>query len=292
MTSSVVFCGLSKNSFPTLKKNSEFIKNFINLSKFSDVKFLVVDSDSDDGSKKFLNQLSKSEINIEVIHKDFMNESSSRIEKISTCRNIGINFIKDLYISTGNLIYIPCDLDLDLFSKTTISDLEFLIDKVIHMGKKSALFPVSIPYYYDIFALRAKGWLNMNSQLFVSKLKKNIKIFSFLWNYFFIFRFQLKPEAIEKLNLNVSSAFGGMAIYNLNEQDLNIVKYKTSSKQTDWYSEHIYFNEYFTNLEIDTTWQIEAPIEHIEYKNYNLTNKLKYILKTIKYDFKNLIYRN
>ena len=50
------------------------------------------------------------------------------------------------------------------------------------------IFPVSHPFYYDIFALRAVGWVTINFQLISNKLKKYLRLGSFIWNYIFIFR--------------------------------------------------------------------------------------------------------
>ena len=52
----IFFCGLSKNNYGTLKKNIDYILQFRDKSKFSNVNLLIVDSNSEDGSKELLNK--------------------------------------------------------------------------------------------------------------------------------------------------------------------------------------------------------------------------------------------
>ena len=289
--STIIFCGLSKNSKSALKKNMEFLMNFKKVSGKFNVHLLIIDSDSNDGSKEYLESIEKENNFINVIHKDGMTNISSRIERIKICRNLCLDFIFKKF-QNKSIIYIPCDFDFFLFSLTSNIQLQKLIDSTVSKGSGSAVFPASVPYYYDIFALRAEGWLNFNSQLIVSRLKKYLKIGSFIWNYFLIFRYQLTPERLSKKKYSLSSAFGGIGIYNITNMDINVVRYETNSKNIDWYSEHLFFNRHFKKLEIQNNWLIEAPFEHIEYKSYSVMNKFKYILKTFKYDLKRIFKRS
>ena len=44
----------------------------------------------------------------------------------------------------------------------------------------------------------------------------------------------------------------------------------------------------FNRLKIKPEWIIKAPFQHVEYKSLTFLGKIKYVLKTIKYDFQNL----
>jgi len=284
----IIFCGLSKNNISTLKKNINFFLGFNKFIKNKKIKVLIVDSDSTDGTKEYLNELSAKIGLLEVIHKDNIYNIPSRVERIKMCRNICLDFI-NRNIASQKIIYIPCDLDIFLFSNTSYQQLENLITYTMKKKNNTAIFPVSNPHYYDIFALRAPGWLNINSQLIVSKLKKFFKIGSFFWNYLFIFRYQLTPAKIQKKNFTIISAFGGIGIYDISDLDLNKVRYEINKKSRDWYSEHIYFNSYFKNLEIKADWIIDAPSEHVVFKSLSLGGKIIYFLKSIKHDLKSII---
>ena len=283
----IFFCGLSKNNHDALKKNIDFLIQFKNKSKFSNFNILIVDSNSEDGSKEILDKTSNANMFFNVIHKDDINLVDSRVERIKICRNLCLQFIEQ-NSNNSSIIYIPFDTDFFPFLNTTYTQLDKLISKVINNGKSNAIFPVSEPFYYDIFALRAPGWLNINSQLIVSRLKKYLRIGSFLFNYLFIFRYQLSPEKIKSKKFTLVSAFGGIGIYNVSNLNLNLQKYEINYKFKEWYSEHLYFNKHFENLEIDTSWVVDAPKEHVMYKSLDINKKLIYFLKSFKEDIKSL----
>lgn len=284
----IYFCGLSKNNLDSLTQNINYILDFKNKSKYKEINLLIVDSNSNDGSKNYLNKNSDEFDFFNVIHKDDLNLVNSRIEKIKICRNLCLKFIKNNF-NNNSIVYIPLDTDFYLFSKTSPEKLDELIDYVLQIENNAGIFPVSEPYYYDIFALRAKRWLNINSQLIVTNLKKYIRVGSFIFNYLFIFRYQLSPKRIELKKISVISAFGGIGIYNLSNFDLKNKTYDVSKKSIDMYSEHLFFNKHFDYLEIKTDWVIDAPEEHVLFKSYNFKEKIIYIVKTFKEDFKNLL---
>ena len=284
----IYFCGLSKNNLDPLTQNIAYILNFKKKSKYKKINVLIVDSNSVDGSKEYLDKNSQEFEFFNVIHKDDLSFVDSRIERIKICRNLGLKFIENNR-KNNSLVYIPLDTDFYLFSKTSPEKIDELIDYVLKMENNSGIFPVSEPYYYDIFALRAGGWLNMNSQLIVTNLKKYIRVGSFIFNYLFIFRYQLTPKQIELKKFTLISAFGGIGIYNISNFDLNTKSYDISEKSKEMHSEHLFFNKHFNHLEIRTDWVIDAPKEHILFKSYTLKDKIIYIVKTFKEDFKNLM---
>ena len=67
-----------------------------------------------------------------------------------------------------------------------------------------------------IFLHYERGIAIYNSQFWVKRLKKYLKIGSFFYNYFLIFRHQIDLKF--KIKYNIISAFGGMGIYNLLNQ--------------------------------------------------------------------------
>ena len=282
----IFFCGLSKNCINTVEKNLNFINSFKKLSNFENVNFISVDSDSDDGTKEILESFSNKHAYSKHINSDGLtNLYASRIDRIGHCRNICLDNI-NLNAEIDNLLYIPLDLDIDLFKFTDISKFENEIIKFLNQDFYQVMFPASSPYYYDIFALRAKGWLNVNSQQIVNRLKKYILIGSFILNYFFIFKKQLSISKLKTKKIKVSSAFGGAGIYKLDSKEAESIRYTFSNSNRNLISEHIFFNSYFENLFINTDWIIPAPEEHIGFKTLSLRNKIIYFFKTIKFDLK------
>ena len=147
----IYFCGLSKNNLDSLTQNINYILDFKNKSKYKEINLLIVDSNSNDGSKNYLNKNSDEFDFFNVIHKDDLNLVNSRIEKIKICRNLCLKFIKNNFIN-NSIVYIPLDTDFYLFSKTSPEKLDELIDYVLQIENNAGIFPVSEPYYYDIFA--------------------------------------------------------------------------------------------------------------------------------------------
>ena len=141
----LIFCGLSRNNFESLKKNIEFILLYKKKSQFKNITIFVVDSNSDDGSKEFLDELSQLNNFVKVLHEDELNSIDSRVERIKVCRNLCLKFINQNF-KQKPLVYIPCDMDFYLFSKTSFHQLDLLVSRVIKKNAKLAIFPASEPF--------------------------------------------------------------------------------------------------------------------------------------------------
>ena len=272
----IYFVGLSKNCLLTLKKNIDFI-NLLIKEGVGVGKIIIVDSDSDDGTKEYCKSL-KNE-NILFIEEDNVkNNFHNRIEILSHCRNIGLQNIE----KTNDVLYIPIDLDIDLFSLIKPKSFIDLIKNFQNNKDIDALFPYSEPYYYDIFALRKQGWVDNNAVLQAHKLKQKFKIGSFFFNYFFVFKKQINKNKFSEDLIRVESAFGGIGLYKINKNKNYL--YETKDIDTEFYSEHLSFNNNFKNLFIDKNWAVPAPEEHINFHLLRKLSKVVYIVKTFKYD--------
>tara|TARA_Y100000389_G_scaffold92538_1_gene89284 strand:- start:40300 stop:41175 length:876 start_codon:yes stop_codon:yes gene_type:complete len=280
---SVFFCGISKNCVETISSNLKFLDSFFIHSEFNSFG-VFVDSDSTDGSKTLLEEFVQDLDNSIYENLDKLEDSyNNRIERIQISRNKCLELMST-FGKDKNIVYIPLDLDLDLFKYSSVESFESLILYCINKNKQNGIFPFSRPYYYDIFALRASNWVNINSQYWVQKFKKNIKFGSFIINYFLIFKHQITPSNYESKKSNIRSAFGGIGIYKL---DNKIPYYELSKKNPENVSEHVKFNYHFDELEILTNWKVPAPNEHLEYRLLSSKEKIKYFFKTIFFDFAN-----
>ncbi len=274
----ILFVGLSKNCLGTLKKNIENLEIFNRLYNGKS-EIIVIDSDSNDGTKEYLKKYQKSNNNFLLIEKDMLdNRFNNRIEKLSYCRNVGLRTVN----KTEHVIYIPMDMDIDLFSNYDIFKFHKLVISFIEDHSVEGMFPFSVPYYYDIFALRKKGWVENNAVFEAHKLKEKYKVGSFFFNYFYVFKKQRKENYFDNSKIYVESAFGGIGMYKLKKG--KNYEYRTHESISNFFSEHVYFNQNFEKLFIDKNWKIKAPLEHIRFKNFNIIQKLIYIIKTIKYD--------
>lgn len=279
----IYICGISKNCYENIEKNLTFLETFSKNSSYL-TKIIIVDSDSHDGTKDIIDKY-KNKDKFIINELDGLEDVyPNRIERILKSRNKCLEIISNINIS-NKIIYIPVDLDIDLFKYVNVEKLNSLIEYCISKNSSYGIFPFSTPFYYDIFALRAENWVKYNSQLKIKKLKKFFLIGSFFLNYFFIFRHQLNLKKFKNSKPNIISAFGGMGIYNLYSK--NVTKYyKLSKKNPELVSEHILFNNNF-KIEIIPDWIIPAPPEHLEFKLLNFRNKIIYFLRTLYFDIVN-----
>tara|TARA_Y100000992_G_scaffold163574_1_gene109748 strand:- start:246 stop:1145 length:900 start_codon:yes stop_codon:yes gene_type:complete len=287
-TKSLYFVGLSKNCFNTLKKNLDFLKEFKAYSKYK-ISIFIIDSDSDDGTKEFCRQMEQDKTIDEFIEIDNLSDKyQSRIKKLVYCRNKGLEQVKKNFKESS--LFIPMDMDMDLFKLMDNKKFNNLLEYFIN-NEIDALFPFSIPYYYDIFALRKKGWVNGNDVNKADVLKKTLILGSFFINYFFIIRKQYSPNNFRNDLIDVESAFGGMAMYKITKSEMLDNTYKWDQENSRKVCEHIFFNELFNKKFILKSWNIETPREHNNFKSLNPSEKVLYFLSTIKYDLKHLKYK-
>ena len=280
----VLFVGMSKNCISTLKENIIFLEEFQKKTNLQ-MKIAVIDSDSDDGTKSYCKELLDSKRLDYFIEIDSLEQKyDSRIQRLAICRNEALKLV-DKCID-DNLIYIPMDMDINLFKHMTTEQLEDTINFLINEKDIEGLFPFSIPFYYDIFALRKTGWVDENNLLIARKLKDKYKLFSFIFNYYFIFRKQLSPEKFDEKLIPVKSAFGGVGMYKIEKKNIKSLKYSYDEEAIDYVTEHLSFNLSFKNLFIYSDWNIEAPNEYIFWNSFSLFEKLIYISKSIKNDLK------
>ncbi len=289
MTSDLFFIGMSKNCFPNLKKNIDYLIEFKTESEFN-FNICIIDSDSTDGTKKYCKDLLQKKIIDQFIEIDGLEDTfSSRIERLSICRNEAIKYMYG--VASSDLIYLPMDMDLDLFQLLKFKKLDEIINFFIKNEELQGIFPYSVPFYYDIFALRKKNWTNENNLLKARVYKDRFKIFTFIFNYVYIFSKQKNIKKFSSNLIKVDSAFGGMGMYKLKKTDLKKVSYNINSKNINFYSEHLHFNKFFKNLYIYKNWNIVSPLEYTFFNTYSINEKLIYIFKTLKNDIKNLIRR-
>ena len=83
----LVFAGLAKNCLSSLQKNLEFISKFNTESTEYNLRFIIVESNSTDGTKEYLKQINLKFLEI-ITEDDLDNRFQFRTEKIANCRNL------------------------------------------------------------------------------------------------------------------------------------------------------------------------------------------------------------
>jgi hypothetical protein len=205
---SILVTGLARDVAKFLPRELNRIEKEMN-NIFGIVNFLIIESDSKDNTEKVLEDIKNKKNNFNykslgVIESIFPN----RIQRLAFCRNAYVKEMRE------NKIYKDVDfvaiVDFDINNnRLRLNELKKLI------GKHSwdAIFANQTGRYYDIYALRKKGWVENDcfddykkfSMSMSSQDAKELAIWS-------------KMRKIGKNSpiIPVDSAFGGLGIYRKN----------------------------------------------------------------------------
>ena len=143
---SIHFIGMSKNCRESLATNIKFLLEFKEKSSF-DVQISIIDSDSTDGTKEYLNKLSiKNKINNLLEIDNLQKNHISRITRLSICRNAALDLLKK--DKNKSIIYAPMDTDINLFEYCTIKEFEEIILFFNNNDNIDGMFPFSLPFVF------------------------------------------------------------------------------------------------------------------------------------------------
>jgi hypothetical protein len=173
---------------------------------FELVNFLVIESDSKDNTIKILNNIKNKKNNFSYISLGKIDSIlPNRIQRLAFCRNVYVKEIRE------NKIYKDIDfiaiVDFDIKNnRLKLSELK----KLIGEQSWSAIFANQTGLYYDIYALRKKGWVENDcfaeyKKFSMSMSTQDAKELA-IWS---------KMKKIRKGSplIPVDSAFGGLGIY-------------------------------------------------------------------------------
>ncbi|MEL0115061.1 MAG: hypothetical protein VW894_02010 [Gammaproteobacteria bacterium] len=225
--------------------------------KFRSNQFHVVESDSSDKTLELLTHLDKTHNNFSFTSLGSLQEKYPlRTERLAFCRNFLLEWIKDKGRLKNSLIVVA---DLDGIN-TNITD-NALIDSLKEINKWDAIF-ANQPTYYDIWALRAKGWSETDCWEEFEYLKGSMNEKKALQ----------KAVTSKQIGLSsknqyypVHSAFGGLGIYKaehyIKGEYLGVINGREVC-------EHVPFNESLrkkgARLFIKTDLMNKSPTDHTE----------------------------
>ena len=228
----------------------------------NNVAIIIVESDSSDDTLLKLKSLACRYPNVLSYYSLGMLSKSipHRIDRICYCRNILHQLFlrkKYLYPSTSNSFIFIFDCDRNPIFSLTYLQVTALLSKLECDHSINGLFPFSVPYFYDITALRSNNWLDSDPW---SDFADLIALGSFMHAFKYIQNLQRSLPSTQVL-IPVKSAFGGFAIYRSIPDSL--FPYQSSSSRHGRVCEHISFNSHLQALYIDPSWQLPAPKEHL-----------------------------
>lgn len=243
----ILLVGIVSNVSKTLDKELKVVLKA--LSVFDHVDIFLVESDSVDQTIKVLSK-------IELNNKNFKFRTlgqlrykyPNRIERIAYCRNVYVKYIRDHY-AISNWKYIAvADLDGMNFKLKKEGILSCFESKInwdgITANQKFG--------YYDIFALRAEGWVERDCFEDINYLKRSLisprahksKIINFIKNFNHYDKIRqhciydkMKILKSEDGLIKVTSAFGGFAMYKT-----NVFLHSEYNSSSGSESEHVYLH--------------------------------------------------
>ncbi|WP_190277121.1 hypothetical protein [Candidatus Planktophila dulcis] len=188
--------------------SSEILRMCRSLKGFREVHFYVVESDSKDRTREKLEKLRNSTVNFRYISLgNLATAIPNRIERIRYCRNKYVEYIRENsekfdYVVVADLDGINTGISRQAFESSFTSVLEWDMCAANQTGG-----------YYDIYALRAKGWCESD---YLRELE--VKSQGLNNRQLFHFRTALIYDRMKKINrqspwIAVESAFGGIAVY-------------------------------------------------------------------------------
>ena len=254
MKQNILLVGVVSNVGRTIEKELKIVLKA--LSSFENVRVFLVESDSNDNTVQVLKKIQTSNPNFSFISKGKLSKKfPNRIARIAFCRNIYVEFVRNNY-------------EKHLWSHVAVADLDGMnlnlrkkaVDSCFKTnGEWDGLMANQRYGYYDIYALRAKNWVEYDCFLELDKVKKSATApkltkysllnFIILFKYYDNFRKEIIYKKMKKISKNqalikVDSAFGGFAIYKTN------VFFNSNYTLSDSFSsEHVSFHKSKSNLQ-------------------------------------------
>lgn len=201
----ILIVGCVRNAAKTLDQNILKLQQAV--SKFTQVHWLLVESDSSDSTVEILATISKNTSNFRFLSQGNLSEAMpSRTERLAFCRNIYLQEIKANPLYKDMEYVIASDFD----DTNTLLSEESILSCWERDGWDVCTANQQGPYY-DIWALRHPIWCPSDCWLehrFLSQFNKNEADLAYAC--VFSRMITLPPESGW---LEVDSAFGGLALY-------------------------------------------------------------------------------
>lgn len=201
----IIVVGLVRNGVPKLEENVTILNKA--LSKFSEVHWLLIESDSTDDTERLLKKISEKVPRFRYLSQGNLSEKMpQRTERLAFCRNVYLQEILNnpLYERINYAIVSDMDDTNSLLSEDAILSCWERDDwDVVAANQKGP--------YYDIWTLRHPVWCANDCWLehrFLSQFGGNPNDLTYACVYSKMIEVPTHFEWLE-----VDSAFGGLAIY-------------------------------------------------------------------------------
>lgn len=233
----ILIAGLSRDGEKVIRDNLGVLREAFGHDY--DAKYLVIESDSSDRTCERLQELSEECNDTRFIsHGDLGSALKTRTERIAYCRN---SYIYEL---ERNVLYKDCELLVvaDLDGVNSLLSRDSVVSSIKECSDWDACTAVQAGPYYDLFALRKKGWVETDVWNDVKTMRKRLVpriIAEFICVYSKMKKMSYKKGC--RRFVEVESAFGGLAVYKV-----SVVKgcrYHGLDAEGKSVCEHLSFNE-------------------------------------------------
>lgn len=269
--SKVLIVGLVRNATSTLRADLEILSS--SFAGFKDLQYLLIESDSSDGTVAMLEQLSLEYANLNFISLGALDTSIPlREERISFCRN---RYLQELATNPkfANTDYVAV-ADMDGINNYLNKDS---VRSCFARSDWDACFANQVGYYYDIYALRHRDWSPNNCWEFEAELRKSgVPHIIAREKAVYSRQRKINPQAEW---IEVDSAFGGFGIYDI--KFLRNNNYSPVDDKNHLICEHVALHENMrkigARLFINPALLNSRNNSHVA--NRRLFNRLKWLLK-------------
>ena len=207
---------------------------------FNEHEYCLIESDSSDSTIMQLHKLKKEMANFNFLSLGQLeNKIPSRVERIAYCRNKYLDVLSN-YLESGKEIDYLVVVDLDsINNKVQLNEFNYAMDVISQDLNVAGVFPNQLGPYYDIYALRHKYWNAFDSSKVQGFYEEVLgqDVFSAHLSSVLIKMITIPKTAN---NIEVESAFGGMAIYK--------AKYASLSRYGSEECEHVSFNKVIRSM--------------------------------------------
>lgn len=245
--------GLARNCASRLDRNVQYCRRALTGQKQN---YVFVVSENDIPTYNTIRELENKTENVHVILEESVavQKYLVRTQKLAVLRDAYVDFLKTRVTHLDKVLIVDWDIKIE--------NLE-LEGPVKEHSENSVATSISIPRYYDIFALRLQEEDALPTTLDVELRAKN----PFRDFYQPVSRSQILMTGLIEKKI-VRSAFGGMALY-----PARVFKHgKYSSAETKaGICEHVSFHDSvrdkLESIYIEPTMVVRAPREHILFSN-------------------------
>ena len=256
---SVLIVSTVRNCGKNLLKTVEALDDYLGSTN---KQFLFVESDSSDDTLAFLQKLATSRSNFKYLSLgDLKSSIPRRTERIAFCRN---KYLEYLHANAARFEYlIVVDSD-GVVSKIEDSNVFSIPDNNWY-----ALAANVNGFYYDLWALRAESWCNHDCW------KRYRDLIGIGMSEYSAYKISVWSSMISLNqsgpNLNVNSAFGGLAVYKVNSIPKS-ARYIGVDSEGGEICEHVSFNLAIKSNNLSSGMYIlpglivgKSPPEHVKY---------------------------